>query len=70
MGLAKVVQEQMNMSKLRKKAKGLDITPGQMKKVELIHNIQMAEGCTPCYGTTDGECAQTDCCFIHDCLKV
>ena len=70
MGLAKAVQKQMDMSKLRKKAKELGITPGKTKKVELVHNIQMAEGCTPCYGTTNGECAQTDCSFIHDCLKV
>lgn len=54
----------MTMPQIRQKAKGLGITSGKMSKVDLIHEIQRAEFCTPCYGTTNG------CCFMADCLKV
>ena len=60
----------MNLSEIKKKAQGLGIKPGKMKKVELIHAIQLAEHNTPCFGTTHGECSQSGCCFIKDCLKV
>ncbi|MHC5059820.1 MAG: Rho termination factor N-terminal domain-containing protein [Planctomycetota bacterium] len=59
----------MTMPQIQKKAKNLGITPGKMKKAELIHSIQMAENCTPCYGTSDGNCQYTDCCFMADCFK-
>ena len=66
----RVVEKNMNMPEIRRKAEVLGITPGKMKKVELIHTIQMAEGCTPCFGRSDGQCSYTDCCFIKDCLKI
>ena len=61
----------MSMAELiRQKAVSLGIQPGQMNKVELIHSIQRAEGNTPCFGTSNGQCPYTDCCFMADCLKV
>jgi len=57
------------MPELRKKAQNIGIIPGKMKKAEIIHAIQQAEGYTPCFGTSNGQCSQTDCCFIQDCLK-
>jgi len=57
------------MSYIKQKAKGLGIIPGKMKKAELIHAVQIAEGCTPCYGRSNGQCPHTDCCFMKDCLK-
>ena len=59
----------MKMSEIRDKAKGLGISPGKMKKAELIHSIQISEGCTPCFGRSNGQCGNTDCCFMTDCLK-
>ena len=59
----------MKMPEIRKKAKMLGITPGKMKKSELIHTIQQAEGCTPCFGQSNGECQHFDCCFMQDCYK-
>jgi hypothetical protein len=59
----------MAMPQIQKKAKKLGITPGKMKKTDLIHSIQQAENCTPCYGTSNGHCGYTDCCFMTDCLK-
>ena len=60
----------MNMPQIKAKARELGITPGKMKKVELIHSIQLAENCTPCYGTSGGDCPYTDCCFRTDCFRV
>ena len=59
----------MKVPEIKQKAKDLGIQPGKMKKTELIHAIQQAEGCTPCFGQSNGQCSQADCCFIQDCLK-
>jgi len=63
-------KKQMNMPEIRLKAEALGITPGKMKKAELIHAIQRAEGYRPCFGTSNGRCPYTDCCFMKDCLKI
>lgn len=55
---------------IKQKAKALGITSGKMNKLELIHAIQMAEGYSPCFGTSNGQCIYTDCCFLEDCLKI
>jgi hypothetical protein len=54
---------------IRQKAISLGIQPGQMNKAELIHSIQRAEGNTACFGTSNGQCPYTGCCFMADCLK-
>ena len=58
------------MPELKEKAGNLGIQTGKMKKTEVIHAIQNAEHYTPCYGTTNGQCSQLECCFRGDCLKV
>jgi len=60
----------MKIEDVRKKAKKLGINCGKMKKTELILSIQKAEGNTPCFGKSNGECQYTNCCFMEDCLKV
>jgi hypothetical protein len=30
----------------------------------------MAEGYSPCFGRSDGRCANHTCCFIGDCVRV
>lgn len=65
-----VTEKLMGMSEIRIKAESLGINPGTMKKPELIHTIQQAEGYTPCFGRSNGQCGNTDCCFISDCLKI
>ncbi|MDD5326394.1 MAG: Rho termination factor N-terminal domain-containing protein [Phycisphaerae bacterium] len=61
----------MKIEEVRKKAKKLGITSGKMKKAELIHAIQKAEGNTPCFGrSNNGQCPYISCCFIKDCLKI
>jgi len=66
----KVAERAMTMGEIKDKAKNLGITPGVMKKTELIRAIQGAEGNTACYGTTNGTCQWTECCFRADCLKI
>jgi len=65
-----VAKKQLSMPEIRVKAKALGITAGKMKKAELIHAIQQAEGCTPCFGRSKGQCPYTNCCFMEDCLKI
>jgi hypothetical protein len=69
MSSTKMVEKQLGMPEIRMKAKALGIIPGKMKKTELIHTIQIAEGCTPCFGKSNGQCSYTDCCFMTDCFK-
>jgi len=71
MPAAKTIEKKsMKMPEIRRKAEALGITPGKMKKAELIHSIQRAEGYTPCFGTSNGQCVHIDCCFMEDCLKI
>ena len=65
-----ITEKRMGISEIRAKARSLGIIPGKMKKPELIHTIQVTEGYEPCFGRSDGQCGNTDCCFIKDCLKV
>ncbi len=65
-----VTKKHMGMPEIKKKAQSLGLTPGKMKKPELIHTIQMTEGNTPCFGRSDGQCGNSGCCFIRDCLSV
>ncbi|MHC4114906.1 MAG: SAP domain-containing protein [Planctomycetota bacterium] len=67
---AKVSTKPMKMPEIRKKAQSLGITTGKMRKAKLIHAIQQAENCTPCFGRSNGQCQYSDCCFMPDCLKI
>lgn len=64
-----VKSKSMKMSDIRDKARGLGITPGKAKKVDLVHWIQSSEGNPQCYGCSSGYCDQSACCFMGDCLR-
>ncbi len=66
----KTVSRPVTMANIKEKAKNLGINPANMKKTELIHAIQRAEGNNTCYGTTNGTCQWTECCWMSDCLKI
>ena len=66
----RVTEKRMSMPEIRMKAQTLGLTPGKMKKPELIHTIQVTEGNTPCFGRSDGQCGNSGCCFMRDCLSV
>jgi len=70
MAMMEVTTKHMNVTEIIKKAKAIGIDPGKMKKAELIRSIQIAEGCIPCFGTSDGQCAYAECCFMQDCFKI
>ncbi|MBN1505369.1 MAG: Rho termination factor N-terminal domain-containing protein [Sedimentisphaerales bacterium] len=59
----------MTVSEIKIKAKALGINTGKMKKLELVHAIQEAEGFSPCYGRSNGSCPWTQCCWRGDCFK-
>ncbi len=60
----------MKAADINAKAKGLGISPGKMKKEDVIKQIQRVEGNFDCFGTaTNGECDQIDCCWKELCLK-
>ncbi len=61
-------QKGLTLAQIKDKAKLLGINAGKMKKTELIHAIQVAEGCTPCYGRSNGNCPWTQCCWRGDCF--
>jgi hypothetical protein len=64
------VHKKMNVPEIKMKAKELGIHLGKMNKTELIHAIQSTEGNYPCYGWSNGNCHNADCCFMADCLKI
>lgn len=65
----KAKKRSMTMAQLKAKAKKLGVYPGKMKKTELIHAIQRAEGYNTCFGYANGYCPQENCCFRDDCLS-
>ncbi|GAG97269.1 unnamed protein product, partial [marine sediment metagenome] len=56
MPATKTKKKTVKMPEIKRKAKRLGVSAGKMKKAELIHSIQEAEGCTPCFGRSNGEC--------------
>jgi len=59
----------MELAEIKTKAKALGIKPGRMKKKELIHSIQLAEGNFDCFDKAANCCDQPECCFRDDCLS-
>jgi hypothetical protein len=70
MSPVKTVERPITMAEIKDKAKNFGINPANMKKTDLIRAVQKAEGFNACYGTTNGTCQWTNCCFRSDCLKI
>ncbi|MHC4071008.1 MAG: SAP domain-containing protein [Planctomycetota bacterium] len=68
MPATKSAEKRISLPEVKLKAKALGLKLGKAKKTELIHAIQTAEGCTPCFGKSYGRCSYIDCCFMDDCL--
>ncbi len=60
----------MQIEEIKKKARTVGLKPaaGKVKKLELVREIQKAEGNFPCFGTAEGYCDQSGCFFREDCL--
>lgn len=60
----------MNMKQVREMAKQVGAKIANMKKMDAIRTIQLAEGNFDCFGRADGHCDQINCCFREDCLAL
>ena len=69
MEAVKTKPKSVKVSELKDRAEALGLTVRKMKKAEIIHAIQQAEGFTACFGESNGNCMYTDCYFMHDCFK-
>lgn len=58
----------MKMTEIKIKAKAIGISPGKLKKAELIHAIQSKEGNYTCFQTGLTTCDQYKCCWRSDCF--
>ena len=59
----------MKMQQVRKKAKALGLKTFQMRKADIIREIQAAEGNYPCFETANGHCDQRECCWREVCVS-
>ncbi len=58
----------MKIDEVKEIAKGLGIKPGKMKKVDLIREIQKAEGNEDCFNSGQAAvCGQDGCAWRDDC---
>ena len=58
----------MNMQEIRTIAKELGVKISKLKKGELIHALQLAEGNEQCFETGKAvECGQVECLWKADC---
>lgn len=59
----------MNVQQVREKARSFGIKTSRAKKMDLIRNIQAAEGNFACFGSAiNGFCDQAACLWRTDCL--
>jgi len=56
------------MPEIRRMAKRLGVKAVGVKKVDLVRQIQTAEGNFPCFGTAQDFCDQSNCLWRKDCL--
>ena len=60
----------MHMNEIKHIARDRGVTPGRLKKVDLVRAIQKAEGNTSCFRTDQADgCDQGQCLWREDCLK-
>lgn len=58
----------MNLTEIKQLAKDRGLTPGRMRKAELIHSLQRQEGNPQCYATnSSATCGQPHCLWRSDC---
>jgi len=60
----------MKMDEVKAKAKALGIKTRAIKKMDIIRQIQRAQGNFDCFGTAKDYCDQWNCCFREDCLSL
>ena len=58
-----------DLSWVNEKANFLGIDTEGKSKIDVIHDIQQAEGNAPCFGTCNGQCDHSECCFFDACIR-
>lgn len=59
----------MQMQEIRNMAKLLGLKTSRLSKVDLVRQIQIAEGNFECFATAiDGDCDRDDCSWRDDCF--
>lgn len=60
----------MRLSEIEKKAKRIGLTDTwKYNKKELIKEIQLKEGNSPCFASRKNRCEQSVCCWREECLR-
>jgi hypothetical protein len=59
----------MELDWVNEKAEFLGVDTEGRDKIDVIHDIQQAEGNEPCFGNCDGQCDHCDCCFYDACIR-
>jgi hypothetical protein len=60
----------MKLKEIQSIAKQFSIKPGKKKKLELVRQIQLAEGNVDCFATAvEGVCDQLECLWRKECFK-
>jgi len=60
----------MNMNEVKQIARSRGLSPGRLKKVDLIRTMQREEGNASCFQTSQADaCDQDQCLWREDCLK-
>jgi hypothetical protein len=54
---------------VNEKAQYLGIDTEGRSNIDVIHDIQLAEGNDPCFGSCKGQCESCDCCFYDACIR-
>jgi len=61
----------MHMQEIRNIAKEFGIKTAKQTKIDLVRNIQQAEGNVSCFATdVNGVCDQLDCLWREDCATL
>jgi hypothetical protein len=68
--ISMVIGKDTCMVDIEEMARQCGINTENMDKVEMVRAIQQTQGNEPCYGTSDGQCDHSDCCFMADCLQM
>lgn len=57
-----------DMEWINEKAQLFGIETEGKSRIDVIHEIQQAEGNKPCFGTCNGLCEHSECCFYDACI--
>lgn len=61
----------MHINTIRAKAKDMGLKTGRIGKIDLVRNIQRAEGNFDCFATAiDGSCDQGSCLWQEECFAL